>query len=131
MTARRDLGSGMVTGVGLTAGQLRRHPRALDNFPETRFMTMAANGSSAARCRSRSPGADCRLVHCSPSRFGNAFPEPVAPGSIPVLLCVAEEERPGRLEGFDNALFSSLRPLGMQFHPASRLSPARPVGPRA
>ena len=37
---------------------------------------------------------------------------------IPLLLCVAERERPGRLESLDDLLFSELQTeLGLHFHP--------------
>jgi 3-oxoacyl-[acyl-carrier-protein] synthase-1 len=47
-----------------------------------------------------------------------------SPGSIPLLLCVAEEERPGRLQGLNDELFQLVeKELGIQFHPASGTIP--------
>jgi 3-oxoacyl-[acyl-carrier-protein] synthase-1 len=43
---------------------------------------------------------------------------------IPLLLCVAERERPGRLDGLEEHLFDELcKELGAQFHPSSVLVP--------
>jgi 3-oxoacyl-[acyl-carrier-protein] synthase-1 len=54
------------------------------------------------------------LVH-----IGDARPE-----SIPLLLCVAEKERPGRLEGLDDELFLEIQAeLGIRFHPRSAVIP--------
>jgi 3-oxoacyl-[acyl-carrier-protein] synthase-1 len=39
---------------------------------------------------------------------------------MPLLLCVAEKERPGRLEGLDDQLFHDVQAeLGVRFHPRS------------
>src|SRR5262245_14966286 len=41
---------------------------------------------------------------------------------IPLLLCVAETDRPGRLEGLDDMLFRNVQAeLGLRFHSASRV----------
>ncbi len=43
---------------------------------------------------------------------------------IPLLLCVAEKERPGRLEGLDDRLFADVQvELGTRFHPRSAVIP--------
>jgi 3-oxoacyl-[acyl-carrier-protein] synthase-1 len=44
--------------------------------------------------------------------------------SIPLLLCVAEAERPGRLQGLDEELFQLIQnELGVRFHPGSGTIP--------
>ena len=44
--------------------------------------------------------------------------------NIPLLLCVAEPNRPGRLLGLDNSLLSDLgTSLGLQLHPKSAIVP--------
>ena len=53
----------------------------------------------------------------------------VPPESIPVLLCVAEEDRPGRLEGLGNPLFfEACELLGVRFHDKSRVIAQGRVG---
>src|ERR1017187_7875776 len=48
----------------------------------------------------------------------------VGPEKIPLLLCVAETERPGRLEGLDDELFSDVQTeLGVRFHARSAVIP--------
>ena len=51
------------------------------------------------------------------------------PESIPVLLCVAEEDRPGRLEGLGDPLFfQTCELLGVRFHERSRVIAQGRVG---
>ena len=53
------------------------------------------------------------------AHIGNVRPE-----MIPLLLCVAEKDRPGRLEGLDDRLFSDVQTeLGVRFHPRSSVIP--------
>src|ERR1035441_7852901 len=48
----------------------------------------------------------------------------VRPEMIPLLLCGAETERPGRLEGLDDELFSDVQTeLGVRFHARSAVIP--------
>src|SRR5947209_10402408 len=96
-------GTGMVTPVGLGASASCAAIRcAIDNFSETRFHDKGGEwivGSQvplAQRWRGLAklvnlvvPAIQECLVHA-----GSLTPE-----MIPLLLCVAEKERPGRLEG--------------------------------
>lgn len=44
----------------------------------------------------------------------------IEPESIPLLLCIAEKDRPGRLDGLDDALFAELSAeLELRFHPTA------------
>jgi 3-oxoacyl-[acyl-carrier-protein] synthase I len=48
----------------------------------------------------------------------------VKPEMIPLLLCVAERDRPGRLDGLDDRLFDALQAeLRVRFHPRSAVLP--------
>lgn len=52
------------------------------------------------------------------------FASEVTPDAIPLLLCVAEPSRPGRLEGLDDVLFTEIRSaLRVNFHPDSQIIP--------
>ena len=45
---------------------------------------------------------------------------PVPTNRVPLLLCIAEPERPGRLEDLDDQLIEELQAeLGVRFHPRS------------
>ena len=97
------LGCGMTTGVGLTAPAscaAIRAPSTTSARPAS--WRAAASGSSAARCRWRSRGAACRGWRaCWQGRSRECLDliTDVPPEEIPVLLCVAETDRPGRLDG--------------------------------
>jgi 3-oxoacyl-[acyl-carrier-protein] synthase-1 len=53
----------------------------------------------------------------------------VPPERVPVFLCVAEEDRPGRLEGLGDPLFfQACELLGVRFHPKSRVIAQGRVG---
>lgn len=44
------------------------------------------------------------------------------PANVPLFLCVAEPERPGRLEGLDETFLMEVQvELGVQFHPESKI----------
>ena len=125
------LGCGMMTAVGLTAR--RAAPRSaarIDNFRETRFIAAAANGSSAAEVPLEEPWRGipklARLL-AGPLRECLGLIPDVPSESIPVMLCVAEEDRPGRLEGLGNPLFfEACELLGVRFHDKSRVIAAGP-----
>ncbi len=118
------LASGMVTSVGLNAASSCAAIRcAIDNFSETRFMDKGGEWIMGAQVPLAQPWRGLpKLVHMVVPAIKEclAHAGSVRPDQIPLLLCVAEKERPGRLEGLDNQLFSDvLAELGMQFHPHS------------
>jgi len=46
----------------------------------------------------------------------------IPPAKVPLFLCVAEPERPGRLDGLDQTLLMEVQvELGVQFHPESQV----------
>jgi 3-oxoacyl-[acyl-carrier-protein] synthase I len=121
------LGSGLVSGVGLSAPASCAAIRCgIANFQETRFIDAAGDpiiGSPVALdppCWGQERLLEMlrRAVHeCIAS--GNA-----APGSLPLLLCVAERDRPGRTDRVEYELFAELQQrLGYRFHPSSMILP--------
>jgi 3-oxoacyl-[acyl-carrier-protein] synthase-1 len=118
------LASGMVTSVGLNAASSCAAIRcAIDNFSETRFLDKGGEWIIGAQVSLEQPWRGLpKLVHmvvpaireCL-ANLGN-----VRPDQIPLLLCVAEKERPGRLEGLDDQLLQDVQAeLGIRFHPRS------------
>ena len=120
--------SGMVTGVGLTASATCAAVRcAIDNFAETRFMDRAGEwiiGSQVPLDRAwRGLEKLVRMIvpavsECLSQAGG------VTPASIPLLLCVAERDRPGRIASLEALLFRQLETaMGVRFHSHSALVP--------
>ncbi|RLU00316.1 hypothetical protein [Ketobacter sp.] len=112
--------SGMVCGVGLDAPSACAAIRcAMDNFQETRFVDKGGEwiiGSSvplATHWRGRTKlakMASMALQECL-QHFATV------PSEIPLFLCVAERERPGRMDGLEEHLFGEIEAeLGYQFH---------------
>ena len=118
------LASGMVTSVGLNAPSTCAAIRcAIDNFSETRFMDNGGEWIIGAQVPLEQPWRGLpKLVHMAApaireclAHVGSAKPE-----MIPLLLCVAEKERPGRLAGLDDQLFHDIEAeLGVHFHQSS------------
>ena len=122
------LGSGMVTGVGLSAPASCAAIRcAIDNFSETRFMDNGGEWIIGSQVPLEKPWRGLsKLVHMAVPAIRECLVQTngARPGSIPLLLCVAEEERPGRLQGLNDELFHLIEnELGMRFHPASGTIP--------
>lgn len=118
------LGSGMMTGVGLSSPATCAAMRAaLSAFTETRFMNTAGEwviGSPVPLDGSWRGLA--KLAHLAAPAIQEclSFSGSVRPEAIPLLLCIAEKERPGRLEGLDEELLPEiLKLLGVRFHPRS------------
>jgi 3-oxoacyl-[acyl-carrier-protein] synthase-1 len=120
------LGSGMMTGVGLNAPATCAAMRAgLSGFTETTFNFLNKEPVIGAPVPLQKPWrgiaklarlAAPAIRECL-SFFGNVKPE-----AVPLLLCVAEPNRPGRLDGLDDDLISELEKiLKIQLHPKSSL----------
>jgi 3-oxoacyl-[acyl-carrier-protein] synthase I len=120
------LASGMVTGVGLTSASTCAAIRcAVSNFTETRFMDKGGEWIIGAQVPLEEPWRGrTKLVkmvvpaikECLASLHGTV------PAKVPLFLCVAEPERPGRLEGLDQTLLMEIQvELGVQFHPESKI----------
>ncbi len=115
------LASGMVTAVGLNAPSTCAAIRcAIDNFSETRFMDRGGEWIIGAQVPLEQPWRGLpKLLHMVVPAIQECLAHAgnVRPEMIPLLLCVAEKERPGRLAGLDDQLFHDIEAeLGVHFH---------------
>lgn len=122
------IAAGMVTGVGLDAPSSCAAIRcAIDNFSETRFMDNGGEWIIGSQVPLEQPWRGLpKLVHMVVPAIRECLAQAgnVGPERIPLLLCVAETERPGRLEGLDDELFSDVQTeLGVRFHARSSVIP--------
>jgi 3-oxoacyl-[acyl-carrier-protein] synthase-1 len=120
------LASGMVTGVGLTAASTCAAIRcAISNFTETRFMDKGGEWIMGCQVPLEQPWRGrTKLVKMVVPAINEclASMEGTPPAKVPLFLCVAEPERPGRLDGLDQTLLMEVQvELGMQFHPESKV----------
>ena len=115
-------GAGLVTSVGLSAPAACAAIRAATtNHTETRFISAAGEWIIAAQVELEQPwrGRE-KLAQMAALAVEECLStgEPPEPGTLPLLLCVAEKDRPGRLGGLDDRLFAELvERTGVQFHP--------------
>ena len=127
------LGVGLVSGVGLTAEESCAAIRCgINNFDETRFI--GSDGELARRQRGRTGGAMAghrqaredgrprnRRMPCHAADRGRT--------AIPVLVCIAEPERPGASKVCRVCCWMvSRRTLGLRLHPHSRVIEQGRVG---
>jgi 3-oxoacyl-[acyl-carrier-protein] synthase-1 len=127
------LASGMVTAVGLTAPASCAAIRAgIDNFAETRFIDSAGEwivGSQVPLEQSWRGLPKLVQMVVPAIRECLARADNVDPEQIPLLLCVAERGRPGRLEGVEEHLLKDVQDeLGLQFHENSGVMSRGRVG---
>lgn len=120
------LGAGMMTGVGLTAPSSCAAIRcAIDNFTETRFMARGGEWMVGSAVPLEQPWrGQAKLVRllAGPVRECLDLIPDVPAEDVPLLVCLAERERPGRLDGLDNSLFFELQnELGLTFHGESEI----------
>jgi len=119
-------GVGMVTGVGLNAPASCAAIRcALDNFQETRFMDSGGEwimGSVVPLEQYwRSKTKLIKMAAAAVRECLDGNPQ-IKPESTPMLLCLSEKERKGRVIDDDNQFFLDLqKELGLTFHTESRL----------
>jgi 3-oxoacyl-[acyl-carrier-protein] synthase-1 len=109
---------GLVTSVGLSAPAACAAIRAaITNHTETRFMH-AGDWLRAAQVPLEQPSRGrAKLAQMAHLAIEECVGD-VEPGTLPLVLCVAEGERPGRLDGLDEHLFAEIeRELGSTFHP--------------
>jgi len=120
------LKTGLVTSVGLSAPATCAALRAkLSNPSETRFIDAGGEWIMAHQVTLDEPWRGLtKLAKMAALAIEEAL-EGVAKAGwdrIPLLLCVAETDRPGRLGGLDDQLFESIRAeLGVQFAPQSAI----------
>jgi 3-oxoacyl-[acyl-carrier-protein] synthase I len=122
---------GLVTSVGLSAPTACAAIRAaITNHTETRFMNAKGEWIVAAQVplpdASRGLVKLVRLLRMAIEECLSPF-DGVERKTIPLLLCVAEVDRVGRLEGLGTHLLAALEAdAGLSFHP--RLSMVLPYG---
>lgn len=112
--------TGLVTSVGQTAAQSCAAFRAkISNPTETRFIGSDGQWIMAHQVALAQPWRGLtKLAKMAALAIDEALqdlPQPQWHG-VPLLLCVAEAERPGRLDGLDNRLFLQIQEeLGATF----------------
>src|SRR5215471_4797466 len=106
------IASGMVTSVGLDSPSSCAAIRcSIDNFSETRFMDRGGEWIIGSQVPLEQPWRGLpKLVHMAVPAIQECLANAgsVRPEMIPLLLCVAEKERPGRLAGLDDQLFHDI-----------------------
>ena len=127
------LASGMVTGVGLTSASTCAAIRcAVSNFTETRFMDKGGEWIMGAQVPLKEPwrGRTKLLKMVTPAiKECLTSLEGTPTTRIPLFLCVAEPERPGRLDGLDQTFLMEVQvELGVQFHSESKIIAEGKVG---
>ena len=127
------LGSGMMTGVGLNSPAACAAMRAaISGFTETRFMNTAGEWVIGCPVPLVPPSRGrIKLAHLAAPAIKEclAFAGSVKPEAVPLFLCIAEKERPARLEGLDDRLLPEVQNLlGVTFHPRSRVIARGRVG---
>ena len=119
-------GTGMVTGVGLTAPASCAAIRcAVNNSQETRFMDKGGEWIMGCQVPLEQPWrGKTKLIKMAAAAIrecldGNGQ---ITPASTPLLLCLSEKERRGRVFDDDNLFFLELQDeLGLEFHEKSRI----------
>ncbi|MCW7541893.1 hypothetical protein OOT46_29275 [Aquabacterium sp. A7-Y] len=122
------LASGMVTSVGQTAPSACAAIRAkLTNPTETCFIDAQGQPIMAHEVALEQPwrGLDklARMAALAIDECLSVVP-PGAHERMPLLLCVAEKQRPGRLDGLDERLVQAIETqLGLRFQAGATLLP--------
>jgi 3-oxoacyl-[acyl-carrier-protein] synthase-1 len=112
---------GMTTAIGLTAPAAAAAQRArLSNFEETHFISHDGKwmiGSEVPLDPPKRGRARLQALLEGPLRECYAALGGVDPKDVPVLLCLAEADRPGRLAGVDASLLhDTLHAIGQPVH---------------
>ncbi len=116
------LATGMVTSVGLSAPAACSAIRGgISNPSETRFMGWDGEWIVAHQVPLMDlPSGRTKLLKMAAAAVKEVLQplELPADGSLPLLLCVPETERPGRLSEMDDVFFQALQnELSYRFHP--------------
>jgi 3-oxoacyl-[acyl-carrier-protein] synthase-1 len=119
-------GTGMVTGVGLNAPASCAAIRcALDNFQETRFMDKGGEWIMGCEIPLEQPWrGKTKLIKMAAAAINECLTnnKQIVPNDTPLLLCLSEHERKGRVIDDDNQFFLDLQTeLGVEFHEKSRV----------
>lgn len=126
MQALRIINTGMVTGVGLDAPSSCAAIRCgINNFEETRFMDQGGEWIIGSEVPLKEPwrGRTKLMELIKPAIMEClSVVEPSMYNQIPLFLCLAEKERPGRLQGLDESFLADLQTaLGIHFHEQSQV----------
>jgi 3-oxoacyl-[acyl-carrier-protein] synthase-1 len=127
------LGVGLVSGLGLTAAESCAAIRCgINNFQETRFVSSSGDWVVGSAVELEEPWRGIEKLAKMGARSiwecFNADPEH-DPEKVPLLLCTAEADRPGRLGNLDRLLLDGIeRELRIQLHRNSRVVPEGRVG---
>ena len=127
------LASGMVTSVGLNAPAACAAIRAgIDNMAETRFMDSGGKWIVGSSVPLDPPWRGrAKMVHLLVPAIRECLNavRGIPTEQIPLMLCVAEKDRPGRLEGLDDKLFYEVATeLDLSFHERSLVIAGGRVG---
>ncbi len=119
-------GTGMVTGVGLNAPASCAAIRcAIDNFQETRFMDNGGEWIMGCEVPLEEPWrGKTKLIKMAVAAIQECLQsnQQIKPEETPLLLCLSEQERKGRVIDDDNQFFLDLQDeLGLEFHEKSRV----------
>ena len=119
-------GTGMVTGVGLNAPASCAAIRcAIDNFQETRFMDSGGEWIMGSEVPLEQPWrGKTKLIKMAAAAVRECLEgnKQINPQSTPLLLCLSEHERKGRVIDDDNQFFLDLQEeLELEFHEKSRI----------
>ena len=127
------LNVGLVSAIGLNAEESCAAVRCgINRFQETWFVDR--NGERLVGSEVRLEEAwhgIAKLVKLAERAIRDCLEPEAAPSvtDIPILVCVAETDRPGRLTGLDHILLEGLEDaFGSSLHPDSRLISAGRVG---
>lgn len=124
---------GLVTGVGLSAPATCAAIRcAIDNFQETRFMDNGGEWIMGCEVPLEQPWrGKTKLIKMAAMAIRESLAQDasIQPEDTPLILCLAESERVGRVIDDDNQLFLDLcEELGSEFHVKSRVIAQGHVG---
>jgi 3-oxoacyl-[acyl-carrier-protein] synthase-1 len=117
---------GMVTGVGLNAPASCAAIRCgIDNFQETRFMDDSGEWIMGCSVPLEQPWrGKTKLIKMAAAAIQECLDQKthINTQETPLILCLPETNRPGRVFSDDNAFFLDLqKELDQQFHPKSRV----------
>ena len=119
-------GVGLVTGVGLNAPASCAAIRcALDNFQETRFMDSGGEWIMGCEVTLEQPWrGKTKLLKMATAAINECLTnnKQIVPKATPMLLCLSEHERKGRVIDDDYQFLRDLQnALGVEFHGKSRV----------
>ena len=124
---------GLVTGVGLDAPSTCAAIRSsIDNFQETRFMDNGGEWIMGSEVQLEQPWrGKTKLVKMASIAIQECLSQEssIQSKETPLVLCLSEPERVGRVIDDDNQLFLDLcEEVGMEFHEKSRVVAQGHVG---